>query len=39
MLISFEREVPQRSDAAQNDHKSKDCPSKTSEATFTIQGE
>ena len=29
-----ERKVPQRSDASQNDHKSKGYPSKTSEAAF-----
>ena len=29
--------VPQRSDASQNDHKSKGCPSKTSEAAFNMQ--
>ena len=34
--ITPEREVPQRSDASQNDHKSKGYPSKTSE-TFTMQ--
>ena len=28
---------PQRSDASQNDHKSKGYPSKTSEAAFTMQ--
>ena len=32
-----ERKVPQRSDASQNDHKSKGHPSKTSEAAFTMQ--
>ena len=37
MLITFEGEVPQRSDASQNDHKSKGYPSKTSEAAFTMQ--
>ena len=36
MLIAPERKVPQRSDASQNDHKSKGYPSKTSEA-FTMQ--
>ena len=36
MLITPERKVPQRSDASQNDHKSKGYPSKTSE-TFTVQ--
>ena len=36
-LITPERKVPQRSDASQNDHKSKGYPSKTSEAAFTIQ--
>ena len=35
MLITPERKVPQRSDASQNDHKSKGYPSKTSEA-FTM---
>ena len=29
MLITFERKVPQRSDASQNDHKSKGYPFKT----------
>ena len=29
MLITFEQKVPQRSDASQNDHKSKGYPSKT----------
>ena len=29
MLITPERKVPQRSDASQNDHKSKDYPAKT----------
>ena len=38
MLITPERKVPQRSDASQNDHKSKGYPSKTSEAAFTMQG-
>ena len=33
MLITPERKVPQRSDASQNDHKSKGYPSKT----FTMQ--
>ena len=37
MLINPERKVPQRSDASQNDHKSKGYPSKTSEAAFTMQ--
>ena len=37
MLITFEREVPQRSDASQNDHKSKGYPFKTSEAAFNMQ--
>ena len=37
MLITFEREVPQRSDASQHDHKSKGYPSKTSEAAFNMQ--
>ena len=37
MLITPERKVPQRSDASQNDHKSKGYPSKTSEAAFTMQ--
>ena len=32
-----EREVPQRSDASQNDHKSKGYPSKTSKVAFTMQ--
>ena len=36
-LITPERKVPQRSDASQNDHKSKGYPSKTSEAAFTMQ--
>ena len=36
MLITPERKVTQRSDASQNDHKSKGYPSKTSEA-FTMQ--
>ena len=36
MLITPERNVPQRSNASQNDHKSKDYPSKTSEA-YTMQ--
>ena len=36
MLITPERKVPQRSDASQNDHKSKGYPSKTS-AAFTMQ--
>ena len=36
MLITPERKVPQRSDASQNDHKSKGYPFKTSEA-FTMQ--
>ena len=31
-----ERKVPQRSDASQNDHKSKGHPSKTSEVAFTM---
>ena len=34
MLITPERKVPQRSDASQNDHKSKGYPSKTSEAAM-----
>ena len=34
MLITPERKVPQRSDASQNDHKSKGYPFKTA---FTIQ--
>ena len=38
MLITSEGKVPQRSDASQNDHKSKGYPSKTSEAAFTMQG-
>ena len=37
MLITPERKVPQRSDASQNDHKSKGYPSKTSAAAFTMQ--
>ena len=37
VLITPERKVPQRSDASQNDHKSKGYPSKTSEAAFTMQ--
>ena len=37
ILITPERKVPQRSDASQNDHKSKCYPSKTSEAAFTMQ--
>ena len=37
MLITPERNFPQRSDASQNDHKSKGYPSKTSEAAFTMQ--
>ena len=37
MLITPERKVPKRSDASQNDHKSKGYPSKTSEASFTMQ--
>ena len=37
MLITPERKVPQRSDASQNDHKSKGHPSKTSEAAFIMQ--
>ena len=37
MLITPERKVPQRSDASQNDHKSKDYPAKTSAAAFTMQ--
>ena len=37
MLTTPERKVPQRSDASQNDHKSKGYPSKTSEAAFTMQ--
>ena len=36
MLITPERKVPQRSNASQNDHKSKGYPSKT-EAAFTMQ--
>ena len=32
MLITFERKVPQRSDASQNDHKGRGYPSKTLEA-------
>ena len=38
MLITPERKVPERSDASQNDRKSKGYPSKTSEAAFTMQG-
>ena len=34
MPITPERKVPQRSDASQNDHKSKGYPSKTSEAAL-----
>ena len=34
MLVTPERKVPQRSDAYQNDHKSKGYPSKTA---FTMQ--
>ena len=37
MLITPERKFPQRSDASQNDHKSKGYPSKTSAAAFTMQ--
>ena len=37
VLITFERKVPKRSDASQNDHKSKGYPSKTSTAAFTMQ--
>ena len=37
MLITPERKVPQRSDASQNDHKSKGYPAKTSAAAFTMQ--
>ena len=37
MLITPEQKVPQRSDASQNDHRSKGYPSKTSEAAFTMQ--
>ena len=37
MLITPERKVHQRSDASQNDNKSKGYPSKTSEAAFTMQ--
>ena len=37
MLITPERKVTRRSDASQNDHKSKGHPSKTSEAAFTMQ--
>ena len=34
MLITPERKVPQRSDASQNDHKSKGYPSKTEAFTM-----
>ena len=37
MLITPERKVPQRSDASQNDHKSKGYPAKTSAAAFTLK--
>ena len=37
MLMTPERKVPQRSDASQNDHKSKGHSSKTSEEAFTMQ--
>ena len=37
MLITPERKVPQRSDASQNDHKSKGYKSKTSAAAVTMQ--
>ena len=37
MLITPERKVPKRSDASQNDHKSKCYPTKTSEAAFTMK--
>ena len=37
MLIAPEQKVPQRSDASQNDLKSKGYPSKTSETAFTMQ--
>ena len=37
MLLTPERKVPQRSDASQNDHKSKGYPAKTSAAAFTMQ--
>ena len=37
MLINPEQKVRQRSDASQNDHKSKGYPSKTSEAAFTMR--
>ena len=36
MLITPERKVPQRSDASQNDHKSKGYPCKT-EGAFSMQ--
>ena len=36
MLITPEQKVPQRSDASQNDHKSKGYPSKTSAADFLL---
>ena len=37
MLITFERNVPQKSDASQNDHKSKGYPCKTQAATLNMQ--
>ena len=37
MLITPERKVPQRSDASQNDHKSKGYTAKTSAAAFTLK--
>ena len=37
MLITPERKFPQRSDASQNDQKSKGYLSKTSEIAFTMQ--
>ena len=36
-LLTPERKVPKRSDASQNEHKSKGYPSKTEEAAFTMQ--
>ena len=36
-VLTPERKVPQRSDASQNDHKSKGYPSNTPEAAFTMQ--
>ena len=37
MIITFERKVPQRSDASQNDHKRKGFPSKTSAASAKVK--